>query len=65
MSNFSFENNLSVRKPEATSTVRLMAFNKINVVFIYLFILNLKIIKLEKHFNSSQIFNMNEPGISA
>jgi len=52
--------NFSVRKPEATSIGRLMAFKTINIGA---FFDKLKEIKLEKHFNASHIFNVDEFGI--
>jgi len=62
MCNFMSKYNFSVRKPEATSIGRLMAFNKTNVGA---FFDKLKEIKLEKHFSASQIFNVDESGISS
>jgi len=62
MHNFMFKYNFSVRKPEATSIGRFMPFNKINVG---VFFDKLKEIKLEKNFNASQIFNVDEYGISS
>lgn len=62
MHNFMSKYNFSVRKPEATSIGRLIAFNKINVGA---FFDKLKEIKLDKNFNASQIFNVDESGISS
>lgn len=62
MHNFMLKYNFSVRKPEATSIGRLMAFNKINVGA---FFDKLKEIKLENNFNASKIFNVDESGISS
>lgn len=62
MLNFMSKYNFSVRKPEATSVGRLMAFTKFNVD---LFFNTLKEIRLVKNFSPSQIYNIDETGISS
>lgn len=53
--------NITLRKPEATSTTRLTAFNKVNVDS---FFSVLKELRMEKHFKASQIYNVDESGFS-
>lgn len=62
MLNFMSKYNFSVIKPEATSVGRLMAFNNVNVD---LFFNTLKEIRLVKNFSPSQIYNIDETGISS
>ncbi|XP_029340970.1 tigger transposable element-derived protein 1-like [Acyrthosiphon pisum] len=58
---FMKEFDFSLRKPEVTSIGRLMAFNKVNVS---LFFDKLKEIRTRNNFSSSQIFNVDESGVS-
>lgn len=62
MYNFMSKYNFSIRKPEATSVGRLMAFNKVNVD---LFFNKLKEIRLVKNYSACQIYNIDESGISS
>lgn len=57
MKDFSF----SFRTPEATSVGRLMCFNKTNVDK---FFDELRKIRLDKHYQAHQIFNVDESGLS-
>ncbi|KAG5866986.1 hypothetical protein JTB14_028175 [Gonioctena quinquepunctata] len=59
--NFMKKNKLSLRKPEATSIGRLMAFNKVNVDA---FFSTLREIRQKTPYEPHQIFNVNETGIS-
>lgn len=52
---------ISLRKPEATSINRIMAFNKAEVDR---FFVNLENVMSRYHFNSDRIFNVDETGIS-
>lgn len=58
---FMQRNNLSLRVPEATSAARANAFNKNNVNNFFSL---LETVQDQHHFKSSQIFNVDETGIT-